>query len=156
VVAGIDSATVVGGAMPLATPATLVRLSPSEHKGEVVSLDPGRSEYAVGRHEASDIVLYTPSAGRQHARINRGHDGRWYVRPAEGKEVRLGRRTSTDEVALTNGLKITLGDDQFQVKTEPDEAGSGGGLGSIDATKAILFGVIGLLVIAIIAVLILR
>ncbi len=154
-----DATMIAGGAVQIAPTTQLERLAPPEHRGEIVVLDPARNEYQVGRHEACDVRLYSPIASRQHARLVAEPDGTWVLRPAAGKPVKAGRKQVEADLPLTNGMRITLGDDAFKVVAEqrgPTAAGAGSPLAGIDRTQLVLFGVIGVLLVAIVAVLVMR
>lgn len=80
---------------------------------EVIELD--RATLILGRGHGSDVELRTPTASRQHARLS-FHGGHWTLAPMERKLVLVdGARLSEGGVRLRAGMRLRLGDDEFQV-----------------------------------------
>jgi hypothetical protein len=128
---------------PGTPPLRLTRLAPPGHAGEVIPLDPARFDYQIGRHEACEIRLYSPSASRRHARlVKRGET--WFLRPGAGKTVRVGRREAGSEVELKDGQHLRLGEDELRV----DGAGSPAHAARRDWTKIGLAAAVVLLAAA--------
>lgn len=94
----------------------LERIDPAQHRGETLRLDPERVEQRVGRSAECDVVLYTASASRDHARIRRSHDGRWWLAPLPGKLARADGEPVSAPVELCEGLSIRLGGDQLRCR----------------------------------------
>lgn len=98
---------------------------------ETIQLD--RPSLLLGRGHGCDVKLRTPTASREHAKIF-FRNGQWMIAGVEGKSFYAdGARQAAGEVALKGGMKLRLGDDEFEVMdTTAGGAASrsGGGLWS--------------------------
>ena len=105
----------------------LERIVPKD-VAETVVLD--RPNLLLGRGHGCDVKLRTPTASREHAKVF-FRNGQWMIAGVEGKSFYAdGARQTGGEVALRGGMRLRLGDDEFEVV---DEAGgapsrSGGGV----------------------------
>ena len=108
---------------------------------ETIRLD--RPSLLLGRGHGCDVKLRTPTASREHAKIF-FRNGQWMIAGVEGKSFYAdGARQTGGEVALTGGMKLRLGDDEFEVVDTAGGAASrsGGGLWArISAFVRGLFG----------------
>ena len=108
---------------------------------ETIRLD--RPSLLLGRGHGCDVKLRTPTASREHAKIF-FRNGQWMIAGVEGKSFYAdGARQTRGEVALTGGMKLRLGDDEFEVVDTAGGAASrsGGGLWArISAFVRGLFG----------------
>lgn len=89
--------------------ATLQRLQPPG-RSETIVLD--RASYLVGRSHKCDIVLYSETASREHARLT-FREAVWYVQPLAGKAVIADGVTVPEEQRLTHKTRLQLGGDEL-------------------------------------------
>ena len=89
--------------------ATMQRLQPPGHS-EVIRLD--RTSYLLGRSHKCDVLLYSPTASREHARLT-FRDGAWYVQPLGGKTVVVGGVKVGDEQRLAHKTRLQFGGDEL-------------------------------------------
>ncbi|MBY0274410.1 FHA domain-containing protein, partial [Candidatus Binatia bacterium] len=97
---------------------------------EAIQLD--RPSLLLGRGHGCDVKLRTPTASREHAKIS-SKNGQWTIAGVEGKSFYVdGARQSSGEVVLRGGMRLRLGDDEFEVVDTASGAPSraGGGLWS--------------------------
>jgi pSer/pThr/pTyr-binding forkhead associated (FHA) protein len=120
-----------------------------------VALDPGRERYEIGRHQGCDVLLYSPSASRQHAQIVLGGDGAWYVRPLPGRSLRAGGRLVEADVRLTDGMRLQLGGDELQVRAGSGAREAGRRLAGAGWLRLGLWGLVAVLLAVIAGVLLL-
>jgi pSer/pThr/pTyr-binding forkhead associated (FHA) protein len=85
------------------------RLQPPGHS-EVIRLD--RTSYLLGRSHKCDVLLYSPMASREHARLT-FRDGAWYVQPLGGKTVIADGVKVGDEQRLSHKTRLQLGGDEL-------------------------------------------
>lgn len=92
-----------------------VRLERRAPRGveETIQLD--RPSLLLGRGHGCDVKLRTPTASREHAKIL-FRNGQWWIAGVEGKSFYAdGARQTGGEVALVGGMRLRLGDDEFEV-----------------------------------------
>jgi hypothetical protein len=91
----------------------LQRVEPPGHLGSV-RLE--RSEYVVGRSkkEGCDILLFSGTASRRHAKLQRQSDG-WYLSPIEDKPVIANGDLVKGSIRLTHKMRLRLGGDELVV-----------------------------------------
>jgi FHA domain len=88
---------------------SLQRVEPPGH-GDIITLN--RDDYLLGRSRACDILLYSGTASREHARLTKRADS-WYLCPEEGKTVVAGGSTVSSEVRLVHKMRLQLGGDEL-------------------------------------------
>jgi pSer/pThr/pTyr-binding forkhead associated (FHA) protein len=84
-----------------------------------------QSAYLLGRSRECDLRLYSGTASRQHAKVERRDDG-WHVVPLENKQVIADGKVVRGEIRLRHGMRLRLGGDEFEV-VDPGVAASSGG-----------------------------
>lgn len=89
--------------------ATLQRLQPPG-RSETIALD--RTSYLVGRSHKCDVVLYSETASREHARLT-FRDAAWYVQPLGEKAVIADGVAVREEQRLTHKTRLQLGGDEL-------------------------------------------
>lgn len=122
-----DERTVVLAPRKVESTMRLERRAPKGTE-ETISLD--RPSLLLGRGHGCDVKLRTPTASREHAKIF-FRNGQWMIAGVEGKSFYAdGARKTGGEVALAGGMKLRLGDDEFEVVDTAGGAASrsGGGL----------------------------
>jgi hypothetical protein len=115
------------GEAPAPTRVRLQRMKPAG-RSEIVVLD--RETYLIGRSQACDLKLYSPSASREHARLA-SREGKWYLRPINQKTVIANGVQVKEEVRLTHKMRLQFGGDELLFLDDakaPDERWTGGGL----------------------------
>lgn len=103
-----DDATVIIRDRPHVT-VRLQRLLPPG-RSEMIGLD--RSSYVLGRAHTCDIRLYSPAAGREHARLT-NRDGTWHVEPLGSHVVVVNGAKAHEEVAATHKMRLQFGGDEL-------------------------------------------
>lgn len=89
--------------------ARLQRVQPPGHS-EMISLD--RTSYLIGRSHHCDLLLYSSSASREHARLS-FRDAAWYVQPESGKTVLANGGPVRGEQRLTHKMRLQFGADEL-------------------------------------------
>jgi FHA domain-containing protein len=90
-------------------PFSLQRVQPPGHAG-VVYLT--RDTYLAGRKQGADLPLFSPTASREHARLERRSDG-WYVAPLEGKTVIANGSSVHAALRLEHKMRLQIGGDEL-------------------------------------------
>lgn len=107
-----------------------MRLERAAPKGTEETIQLDRPSLLLGRGHGCDVKLRTPTASREHAKIF-FKNGQWMIAGVEGKSFYAdGARQSGGEIALRGGMRLRLGDDEFEVVDTAGGAPSrpGGGL----------------------------
>jgi pSer/pThr/pTyr-binding forkhead associated (FHA) protein len=91
------------------TPFSLQRVQPPGHAG-VIYLT--RDTYLVGRKQGADLPLFSPTASREHARLERRGDG-WYVAPVENKTVVANGSSVHAALRLEHKMRLQIGGDEL-------------------------------------------
>ena len=90
----------------------LVHTGTEAGASERVRLD--RPRMVLGRGHGVDVKLRSPTASREHARIEE-EAGTWFVEGFEGKSVYVDEALVENRIELQVGMRIRLGDDEFLV-----------------------------------------
>jgi pSer/pThr/pTyr-binding forkhead associated (FHA) protein len=101
--------TVAIGQVPQRTPFSLQRIQPPGHTGVVYLAG---AAYLLGRKQGADLPLFSPTASREHARLERRSDG-WYVEAIEGKAVIVNGSLLRAAARLEHKTRIQLGGDEL-------------------------------------------
>jgi pSer/pThr/pTyr-binding forkhead associated (FHA) protein len=104
-----DEETVAIAQVPQRTPFSLQRIQPPGHAGVVYLAG---AAYLLGRKQGADLPLFSPTASREHARLERRSDG-WYVEPIEGKAVIVNGSLLRAAARLEHKTRIQLGGDEL-------------------------------------------
>ena len=91
------------------TPFSLQRIQPAGHTG-VVYLT--RDIYLIGRKQGADLLLFSPTASREHARLERRSDG-WYILPIEDKRVVANGSGVQGALRLEHKMRLQIGGDEL-------------------------------------------
>ncbi|HVM95649.1 MAG TPA: FHA domain-containing protein [Candidatus Acidoferrales bacterium] len=87
----------------------LQRVQPAGHS-EILILD--RASYVAGRLPTCEIRLLTPSASREHARLE-CIDGEWWVEPIGDRVVQVNGTPIRDKTKLSHQVILKLGGDEL-------------------------------------------
>lgn len=104
-----DDQVLAATMLDLPAPARLERRQPAE-RSESIALD--RVSYLLGRLRACDIMLYSPTASREHARII-ARSSTWYLQPLPDKVVLADGVRIGGETPLRHRMRLQLGADEF-------------------------------------------
>lgn len=135
-----EERTVVLAPRPVESTLRLVRVAP---KGIEETIRFDRPSLVLGRGHGCDVKLRTPTASREHAKVF-VRDGQWMIAGVEGKTFHAdGTRRSGGEVVLKGGMKLRLGDDEFEVVDTAEGATSRSGSGLWARVAAFVRGLFG-------------
>jgi pSer/pThr/pTyr-binding forkhead associated (FHA) protein len=119
-----------------------VRLERTAPKGTEETIPLDRPSLLLGRGHGCDVKLRTPTASREHAKIV-FKGGQWMISGVEGKSFYADGARQAAEVALRGGMRIRLGDDEFEVVDTAGGAASRSGGGVWARITAFVRGLFG-------------
>ena len=105
---GEEETVIVSTKQPAAV-ARMQRLKPSG-RSDLIALD--RTTYMLGRSSNADIALFSPTAGRMHARLTKRGDA-WYISSIEDHTVRLNGIEVPEETEIAHKTHVELGGDEL-------------------------------------------
>ena len=110
---GATGGASAGAGPPASSDLVLLRMEPSLHRGEVVTLDAAGGTLSMGRALESAVRLYTATASRSHARLRPSSEG-WTIEPEPGCRVSIDGDPTEEGVALELGMNLMLGGDHLR------------------------------------------
>lgn len=90
-------------------PFSLQRVQPPGHTAVIYLTS---DTYLVGRKQGADLPLFSPTASRDHARLERRSDG-WYIVPFEGKRVVANGSSVQGALRLEHKMRLQIGGDEL-------------------------------------------
>jgi len=106
---GDGGETVIVGQVAQRAKCSLQRVQPPGH-AEVIYLS--GETYLAGRKHGADLPLFSPTASREHARLERRADG-WYLEPIEGKAVIANGSLLRGAIRLEHKTRLQMGGDEL-------------------------------------------
>jgi len=99
-------ATIIG---EVTSPYSLVHLKPPGHPTPIKLT---QSSYVVGRSRGCDVLLFSATAHRRHAKLLQ-RDEAWVLEPIENNVVIANGDLVRGEVQLVHKMRLQFGDDEF-------------------------------------------
>ncbi len=125
------------------TAAKLQRLQPAG-RTETIILD--RTDYLIGRSQGADVVLFSQTASREHARLS-NRAGRWTLQPLQNHTVAANGTKTQAEVTVTHNMRLRFGGDELLFL---DESGASAAATGAPSRKLLFIG-LGVLLAALAA-----
>ncbi len=101
--------TIAVGQVTERTPFSLQRVQPPGHTGVVYLTG---QTYLLGRKHGADLPLFSPTASREHARLEFRADG-WYLEPSADNTVIANGSVVRGAVRLEHKMRLQIGGDEL-------------------------------------------